>query len=77
MAKFALTVAVLAALCGAVLAKEPASPKWTCKGSEGISFKAKLAGAVKSGTKQYPVGTMEICLVGGMADGSKGIKIKQ
>jgi hypothetical protein len=64
MAKLALVVAAVALLAGVALAKEPPTAKYSCK-KPSIPFKAKLLGKVKSGTKQYPVGTFEVCLAQG------------
>jgi hypothetical protein len=62
MANLILATVFVALLAGGALAKEPPTAKYSCK-KPSIPFKAKLLGATKSGsTKQYPVGTFEVCL---------------
>jgi hypothetical protein len=62
MAKPTLVVVFVALLASIVAAKEPPTAKYSCK-KPSIPFKAKLLGATKAGsTKQYPVGTFEVCL---------------
>jgi hypothetical protein len=64
MARLALTLAILASACALAAAKEKPEYKWSCKGNQ-ISFKAKLAGANTPSGKQYPAGTLELCLLPG------------
>jgi hypothetical protein len=64
MARVLLIAAIFAAIWSTAHCAEKPEFKWSCK-KPSIQFNAKLAGARNPRGKQYPVGTLSVCLLAG------------